>query len=130
MNAVITELPGWTFYGCTSLTDVSLAANITSAEDYAFVGCESLNGIYTQEGNEETAYKIEQSIEKSEGEAPDTFVGTFEMPQSSIVTISEGNQLTETQSVENGNTVITIKNITEFKAMVNGVERTVGYRYT
>lgn len=114
VNASIVELPGWTFYGCISLTDVSLAANITSTEDYAFVGCESLNGIYTQEGNEETAYKIEQSIEKSEGEAPDTFVGTFEMPQSSIVTVDEGDQLVETQIIENGNTVITIKNITEY----------------
>lgn len=114
VNAAIAELPGWTFYGCTSLTDVSLASNITSADDYAFVGCESLNGIYTQQGNEETAYKIEQSIEKSEGEAPETFVGTFDMPDSSIVTINEENRLTETHIIENGSTVINIKNITDY----------------
>ncbi len=114
INAAVNELPGWTFYGCSSLTDVSLAANIISTEDYAFVGCDSLNGIYTQEGSEDTAYQIEQSITKGEGEAPETFVGTFDMPDSSIVTIDHGDSLTQTEIIETESTIISVKEVTDY----------------
>lgn len=109
VNAPLKVLPSWTFYGCSSLVDVSLAPSITSTGEYAFQSCENLNGIYTQTGNSDIAYEIEESIKKDEDSDVDGFVGAFEMPDSSVSTKQEGDTFIQTEITEIGDTVITVE---------------------
>lgn len=119
VNAPISVLPGWMFYGCSNLTDVSLAPTITSVGEYAFESCESLNGIYTQTGSADTAYEIEQSLSKGEGTQIDGFVASFDMPESSIVTTDDGNEMIQTTVVQTEDTVVTTKVITDHSEEVS-----------
>jgi uncharacterized repeat protein (TIGR02543 family) len=43
--STITELGNYTFYGCTSLSDISFLKNITKVGNYAFNGCTALTDI-------------------------------------------------------------------------------------
>lgn len=113
VNAPISGLPGWTFYGCQKLTDVSLAPTITSVGAYAFEACNSLNGIYTQSGSDDTAYELEQNISKSQDSQMEGFVASFDMPEASIVTTDDGNEMIQTTVVQTEGTVVTTKVITD-----------------
>lgn len=122
VNAPISSLPGWMFYGCNSLTDVSLAPTITSVGEYAFENCDSLNGIYTQSASNDTAYELEQNIEKSQESPMEGFVASYDMPESSIVTTDDGNETIQTTVIQTGGTVVTTTEITEHSEESNKEE--------
>ncbi|MGN0172149.1 MAG: leucine-rich repeat protein [Acutalibacteraceae bacterium] len=41
----ITSIGGWAFYGCSSLTSVTIPGSVTSIGEYAFYGCSSLTSV-------------------------------------------------------------------------------------
>ena len=41
----LTVIPGFLFYGCSSLTDVQIPPHVTSIGDYAFYGCKQLGAL-------------------------------------------------------------------------------------
>lgn len=114
VNALMSKLPDWTFYGCDSLTDVSLASTIVDMGEFAFQRCDNLNGIYTQEGNIDTAFDLEKDIPNEDGAPPKGIVGTFEMPETSVVVKDDGKKLTETQVTQIEDTTISVTHKTEY----------------
>lgn len=100
VNTPVDALPSWTFYGCASLTDVSLGKMIQSTGEYAFQGCEDLNAVYTQTGDVEVAYQIEQEIGQDNPDfASNGYVATYDIPDSSVHTTENGSQtVTETEN--------------------------------
>ena len=110
INAPLSQLPEWTFYGCESLADVSLASTIEATGEFAFQRCESLNGIYTQGGSVDTAYELEKSVTQGEGAPEEGIVGTYEMPETSVVTKDDGQVYTETKVTQYEDTAVSVKN--------------------
>jgi hypothetical protein len=47
-NLPVTSIGSNAFYGCTSLTSVTIPAGVTYIGDYAFYGCTSLVSVYCQ----------------------------------------------------------------------------------
>lgn len=108
VNAPLAILPDWTFYGCEALKDVSLAATIRSLGNYSFQNCDNLGGIYTQEGNVDTAYDLSNSIPKQEGAPSQGSVGVYDIPDTSVSASDNGESYIEKEVTQIEDTVITI----------------------
>jgi hypothetical protein len=126
VNAPLTTLPQWTFYGCTSLSDVSLATATTSTGEYAFQGCSSLSTVYTQTNDIDTAYQIQQSMAQNHDDlTTDGLVASYDQPDSSTTVQDDGKKQTETEVRQTDNAVIAIKHTTDSTGENTGTSTTI-----
>jgi hypothetical protein len=109
VQAPLDTLPNWTFYGCSALADVSLASTITTTGEYAFQGCDNLGAVYAQTDDLTVADQIQQTIAaENEHFSNNGYVATYQMPDTSIVTVSDQENFTQTQVTQTDNATITV----------------------
>lgn len=112
VNSPIEVLPNWIFYGCTSLTDVSLAPSVIASSEYSFQECHNLNTIYTQSGNTDIAYQLDQSI-MANNDIDGGLVSTYGMPESSITSSSKDSSFIQSIVTQTNSAIISVDKVTD-----------------
>jgi hypothetical protein len=85
-------IPYWAFYGCTSLTSVTIGNSVTTISDYAFYECTSLASIQVDTNNQHFASHNGAVFNKAMTEiliVPRGISGSFVIPDS-VTTIGGG----------------------------------------
>lgn len=68
----ITEINNWAFYGCGSITSVTIGSSVMSIGDEAFRGCHNLTSVTLAEGVQNLAYKAFNECAFAEFNIPST----------------------------------------------------------